>query len=147
MLVRVDAGETCGAIFGQPFRFLSRIGVVIPGRGGNPSTIFFLVDEIHFGKQVNPIGDDVAAVEHIVANLLSVTPRQGSLLLLGAHAQVIAKGIVPTQFDIWITEIDRHRSDCAGSTYCSNSNGQTGETATTRLMELFHLIASLFIVF
>ncbi|MNG04230.1 hypothetical protein D3C84_873490 [compost metagenome] len=89
--------------------FAIAVGMVVPGCGTDAEAVVALVDQVEFAEQVESVGDDVAGICKAVFALVEGRVVADAVGVLGAHAEVVAQGVVPADGQVGILGRDFHR--------------------------------------
>src|SRR3546814_9522562 len=101
--------------------------MVVPAGATDVQTEVGAIEHVQFAEQVDAIGDDVAAVETVGAFVGGRTVGNLVVALVDAHAEVVAKGVVPAQAKVRVTGVDLESMGRAGCGQQRRSEEHTSE--------------------
>ena len=112
------------------------VGRVIPGRRADAQAEILAVDQVQFGEQIDPVGDEAAVPEVAVAVVAVERSGAGAAIrrggdefgegvraALGTDAGRVLNGVVPAQLDVGVAHIDRRCKRAAGRSHQAGGDG------------------------
>ncbi|MNF85761.1 hypothetical protein D3C84_681700 [compost metagenome] len=97
------------------------IGLVVPAGGADAKAHGVLVDHVHFGQQIDTVGDVGPGLAEVVVAVVIVRRSQHAFVgAFGAHAIVVLDGVIHADVPVRIPRLDLDRM---GRRYRCRENG------------------------
>ncbi|MNN23156.1 hypothetical protein D3C81_1365420 [compost metagenome] len=118
---------------------VARIGVVVPERSTDASTVLLFVDNVGLGEDVDPVGNGAVLVEVAIAVVVVRVGQDCLVLAIHTGTEVVTQRVVETQLQVFVAGIDLECPGIAPAHYAKRQSAHAQHLGNFVLFD-FHLV-------